>query len=101
MLVGNDDPLGVVRNMAVQPSPWQLYFTNAMMIAVLNAVVGGGALALAVGVATGAPLGVSAAIGGLFALAYLARATHWEKRYHQTAADRLEVEFPSPDPPSR
>ena len=32
MLVGNDDPLGVVRNMAVQPSRWQLYFTNAMAI---------------------------------------------------------------------
>ena len=65
MLVGNDDPLGVVRNMAVQPSRWQLYFTNAMAIGVVNAIVGGGVLALAIGVATGASIGISAAIGGV------------------------------------
>jgi hypothetical protein len=36
MLGGNDDPLGVVRNMAVQPSRWQLHFTNAMAIGVVT-----------------------------------------------------------------
>jgi hypothetical protein len=101
MLVGNDDPLGVVRNMAVVPSRWQLYFTNAMAIAVVNAVVGGGVLALATGVATGAPLGISAAVGGVFAILYLVRATRWERSYHTASADRLEVLFPSADSPSR
>jgi hypothetical protein len=56
---GNDDPLGVVRNMAVQPSRWQLHFTNAMAIGVVNAVVGGSVLALAIGVAAGASIGIS------------------------------------------
>jgi hypothetical protein len=59
MLGGNDDPLGVVRNMAVQPSRWQLHFTNAMAIGVVNAVVGGSVLALAIGVAAGASIGIS------------------------------------------
>jgi hypothetical protein len=101
MLVGNDDPLGVVRNMAVEPSRWQLYFTNAMAIGVVNAVVGGGVLALAIGVATGASIGISAAIGGIFAILYLVRAARWERGYHEASADRIEVLFPSPDPASR
>jgi hypothetical protein len=96
MLTANDDALGVVRNMAIQPSRWQLYFTNATAIAVVNAVVGGADLALAVGIATGASLGVSAAIGGLFAIAYLARASRWERHYHEQSAGHDEVLFPSP-----
>jgi uncharacterized membrane protein YccC len=74
---------------------------SEMAIAVVNAVVGGGVLALAIGVATGASLGISAAIGGVFAILYLVRATHWERRYHEACADRLEVLFPSADSPSR
>jgi hypothetical protein len=98
MLTANDDALGVVRNMAVQPSHWQLYFTNATAIAVVNAVIGGGAIALAVGIATGAALGVSSAVGGAFAIAYLSRATRWERRYHEQSAGHLDVLFPSPQP---
>ena len=101
MLVGNDDALGVVRNMAVQPSRWQLYFTNAMAIGVVNAIVGGGVLALAIGVATGASIGISAAIGGVFAIFYLVRASRWERGYHEASADRIEVLFPSPDRATR
>jgi hypothetical protein len=101
MLVGNDDPLGVFRNTAVEPSRWQLYFTNATAIGVVNAVVGGSVLALAIGVATGASIGISAAIGGVLATMYLVRARRWERRYHEASADRIEALFPSPDPANR
>jgi hypothetical protein len=101
MLVGNDDPLGVVRNMAVEPSRWQLYFTNAMAIGVVNAVVGGGVLALAIGTATEASIGISAAIGGVLAILYLVRAARWERRYHEASSDRVQALFPSANAPSR
>ena len=77
MLGGNDDPLGVVRNMVVQPSRWQLFFTNAMAIAVVNAVVGGGVLALR---DRHRHRGLARNLGGdrgVFAILYLVRASRW------------------------
>jgi hypothetical protein len=48
MLGAHDDPLGVLSNSgSAHASRRQLYFTLAMMIAVLNAVVGGSAVTLA------------------------------------------------------
>ena len=54
----------------------------------MNAIVGGGVLALAIGVATGASIGISAAMGGLFAILYLIRTSRWERGYHEASADR-------------
>jgi hypothetical protein len=64
MLSGNDDATGVMANMGLTPSPRQLYFTAAMAVAVVDAVIGGGAIALAVGLAFDTPLGVAAGRGG-------------------------------------
>jgi hypothetical protein len=51
MLGAHDDPLGVLANMGIaRPSRWQLFFTLAAMVAVLNCVLGGCAVALAVSV---------------------------------------------------
>jgi hypothetical protein len=48
VLGGHDDTLGVLENMGIRrPSRWQLYFTLASMVAVLDAVVGGSAAAFA------------------------------------------------------
>src|SRR5262249_2001187 len=60
MLSGHDDALGVMRNMGVALQRRQQYFTTGSMIAVINSVVGGAAVALAIGAFTGAPLGVCA-----------------------------------------
>src|SRR4029450_4775374 len=59
MLSGHDDPMGVMQNMGVALERRQQFFTTGSMIAVINGVVGGGAIAIAVGT-TGAPLGVCA-----------------------------------------
>src|SRR5947199_2981387 len=44
MLSGNDDADEVMANMGLRPGPLQLYFTAAVAIAVVNAVVGRAAI---------------------------------------------------------
>jgi hypothetical protein len=97
MLSGHDDALGVMRNMGVSLERRQQYFTTGSMIAVINSVVGGAAVAIAVGTFTSAPLGVCTAIGGVVAIASLIRMMRAENRmYHEMGGFR-EVLFPSPE----
>ena len=96
MLGAHDDPRGVLSNMGLRPSRRQLYFTAASMIAVVNSVVGGTAVALLIGIAAGAPLGVATACGGAFAAASAALHFRDDRRRHQRASGRLESLFPSP-----
>jgi hypothetical protein len=77
MMSAHDDANAVLWNMGLGHRPWQLYFTAAMMIAVVNAVVGGAAAAILVGAISSAPLGVAAGIGGAVAIASVA----WARRY--------------------
>src|SRR5262245_41905012 len=67
MLVPYDDPVGVLRNMALTPSNRQFYFTSSSAIAVVNSVVGGAALAIACWVAFDASLSAAAPAGAVFA----------------------------------
>ena len=53
MLSTHDDAVGVLSNMGLTPSRWQLYLTAASAVAVVNSVVGGAALAIACWVAFG------------------------------------------------
>ena len=57
MLSGHDDPMGVMQNMGVALERRQQFFTTGSMIAVINSVVGGATIAIAVGTFTDAPLG--------------------------------------------
>jgi hypothetical protein len=92
----HDDTRGVLANMGMtRPSRFQLQFTLAGMIAVLTAVVGGGAVAFLAGV-LGAPLGVAAGIGGVVALVSLAAHTRWQRGVHDRARQSYDVMFPSP-----
>jgi hypothetical protein len=98
VLAGHDDTLGVLENMGIRrPSRWQLYFTLASMIAVLDAVVGGSAAAFAAGL-LGAPLGLSCGIGGVTALASAAVQLRWQRNAHEEARESSEVLFPSAPP---
>jgi hypothetical protein len=97
MLSGNDDPRGVMRNMGVSLQRRQQFFTTGSMIAVINSVVGGAAIAVAVGTITSAPLGVCAVIGGIAAIASLLRLLRIENRMYHEMGGFTETLFPSPD----
>jgi len=96
LLGGHDDVRGVLNNMGMpRPSRWQLYFTLATMVAVLDAVVGGSAVAFlagALGVPTWLAVVLGAAAGGISAVAM----TRWQARFHSSAAETTETLFPSP-----
>jgi hypothetical protein len=95
-LSGHDDAAGVLANMGVRQARWQPYFTMPTMIAVLNSVLGGGAVAIAVGAILGASLGVATAVGGLAAIISLYFLRRFETRYLSAALGELEVLFSSP-----
>jgi hypothetical protein len=76
MLSGNDDAAGVLANMGITPSPRQLYFTAA--VAVVDAVIGGAAVALAVGIAFGTSLAVAVVIGAAIAVIAVGAALRYQ-----------------------
>jgi hypothetical protein len=96
LLSGHDDGRGVFENAAVSPEGRKQFFTFATVVAVINSVVGGSAIAIAIGEIPGAPLGVAAGVGGfaaLLSLMVLLRSAGWllEQR-----AGGTESIFPSP-----
>jgi hypothetical protein len=95
MLLPYDDVPAVLRNMGLTPSRWQLYFTSASAVAVVNSVVGGAALAIACWVAFDASLGTAAVVGCVFAIVSVTAHEYWLRRRLErgVAADVL---FPSP-----
>jgi hypothetical protein len=95
MLSGNDDARGVLVNMGIHRSRFQAYFTTPSMIAVINSVVGGSAMAILADTVLDPPLGVAAAIGGVVAIASLALMRRFETNYLEEDFGRLEVLFPS------
>ena len=96
MLSAHDDAPGVLSNMALRPSPWQSFFTAASMVATINSVVGGAAVAIAVGAIFGAPLGVASALGGVAAIASFVVLRRYETALLEAgAAGHGEVLFPS------
>jgi len=95
MLGAHDDPLGVLANMGIaRPSRWQLLFTLATMIAVLNAVVGGSAVGFLVSV-LGAPPGVAGALGAIAAIVSVVVHVRWQGRAHDQAREGHEALLPS------
>ena len=96
VMKGHDDALGVLANMGLQPSRWQLYFTVSTMVATVNSVVGGSAVALAVGRLLDAPLGVAAAAGALVVIASFGMHRRWDRRIHEASGGHHDVLFPSP-----
>ena len=68
------------------------------MIAVLNSVVGGTAIAFLVGTILDRPLGVAAAVGGVAAVGSALAHFRWQRGYHSQASDTAAPIFPSPPP---
>jgi hypothetical protein len=97
MLSAHDDAVGVIRNMGVSLERRQQFFTTGTMIAVINSVVGGAAIAIAIGALSDAPLGVCAGIGGVIALVSLTWLLRMENRLYHDMGGFSEVLFPSPE----
>jgi hypothetical protein len=98
MLSGHDDAIGVMQNMGVALERRQQFFTTGSMIAVINSVVGGAAVAVAVGAVTSAPVGACAAIGGVVAIVSLLLLLRIENRMYHQMGGFTESLFPSPAP---
>jgi hypothetical protein len=94
MLSGYDDAVGVMANMGMRPSRWQLYFTAAIAIGVVNAVVGGAAIALAVGLAFATSLGVAVAAGAAAALIAVTLAFRYQSSRRGTGTGHQSL-FPA------
>jgi hypothetical protein len=93
-LSGNDDAAGVLRNMGITVTRWQLYFTASSAIAVVNSVVGGTAVGFAVGVAFDPPLGASVGAGAVVALVSFLLHMRVDRARHERGV-RVEPLFPS------
>jgi hypothetical protein len=96
LLSGHDDGRGVFENAGVPVEGRKQYFTFATVVAVINSVVGGGAVAIAIGAVGGSALGVAAGIGGVAALISLAALLRHADRLLEERTRGTEAIFPSP-----
>ena len=95
MLSAHDDVPGVMWNMGLRPTRSQPYLTAAYMITVVNSVVGGSAVALAVAATGDPPLGIPIAAGAVAAVASMVLMHRSQMtRFRRGAAS--ESLFPSP-----
>lgn len=95
LLVGNDDFAGVARNMSVTPGFLQAFVAAGTMVAVINGVVGGAALALALDGWFSPPLGVCVGAGAILALTNVALSVRWSGRRFEQAERAHAAIFPS------
>jgi hypothetical protein len=96
LLSGHDDGRGVFTNAALPVEGRRHYFSFATVIAVINSVVGGSAIAIALGAIAGASLAVAAVVGGLVAVASLALLLRHAGRLLDERAGRTKALFPTP-----
>jgi hypothetical protein len=68
LLSGHDDGIGVFANVAVPVEERNQYFTFGSVVAVINSVVGGSAVAITLGAFIDASLVVAAGAGGVVAI---------------------------------
>jgi hypothetical protein len=96
ILSANDDAPGVLRNMGIRPSRWQMFVTTAGTIGVINSVIAAVAVGLA-GNVLGWSLEVILASGAaVFLISVL---THYrvQRSTLERSGGHLNVLFPSPE----
>jgi hypothetical protein len=96
LLSGHDDGRGVFANMGVPVEGRKQFFTFATVVAMVNSVVGGAAIAIALGAIADSSLGVAAGIGGVVAIISLAALLRFADRLLEDRTSRTEAIFPSP-----
>jgi hypothetical protein len=95
LLSAHDDPRGVLATTALPTEGRIPYFAFSTAIAVVNSVVGGAAIAVALGALADASLGVAAAAGGAVALLSIVGWIRWADRTFTARAEEVEPLFPS------
>lgn len=96
MLSGHDDGQGVFANQGLPAEGRQQYFSFASVVAVINSVVGGSAVAIAAGAFVDASLGVAAAVGGAAAIVSVVAWLRYAERLLSARSGRHEPLFPTP-----
>jgi hypothetical protein len=97
LLSGHDDGVGVFENMGIPAAGRKPYFAFSTAILVINSVVGGVAVALALGAVSDAALGPAAGLGGVAAIASVLVWLRYADRLLDASAAATEPRFPSPD----
>ena len=95
LLSGHDDGEGVFANMGLPAAGRKPYFAFSSAVIVINSLLGGATVALAVGAALDAPLGLAAGVGGAIAIVSTLGWISYAGRRLATAA-ATEPMFPSP-----
>jgi hypothetical protein len=95
LLSGHDDGAGVFANVAVPVEGRTQYFTFASVVAVINSVVGGSAVAIALGAFVDASLGVAAGAGGAVAIVSVVALLRSAGRLLEERTGGVEALFPS------
>jgi hypothetical protein len=98
LLSAHDDPPGVLASTALSPLRYEgriPIFAFSSAVAVINSVVGGAAVAIALGAVVDASLGVAAAGGGVVAIVSVVGWIEYSDRLFTARADEVEPLFPS------
>jgi hypothetical protein len=96
LLSGHDDGAGVFENMGIPVEGRAPYFAFSSAIAVIDGVVGGAAVGIALGVVVDASLGVAAAGGAAAAIVSVVAWIRYAGRLLEASATQTETLFPSP-----
>jgi len=83
-------------NASVPPDGRSQYFTFGSVVAVINSVVGGSAVAIALGAFVDASLGVAAGAGGVVAILSVAALLRFAERLLNVRTGGVEALFASP-----
>jgi hypothetical protein len=95
LLSGHDDGRGVFANVAVPVEGRTQLLTFGSVVAVINSVVGGSAVAIALGAFFGASLGPAAGVGGAVAIVSVIVLLRFADRLLDTRTGGVEPLFPS------
>lgn len=96
LLSPHDDRAGVNANMALPPGGRFPIFAFSSAVAAINSVVGGAAVAVAIGAISDASLGIAAAGGGIVALISLVGWLRYSDTLFNARASETEPLYPSP-----
>lgn len=98
LLSTHDDMAGILQNMAVRSSPWQMFLTTAGMVAVINSVIAGTFAGLLARAAFRLPILVCAGAGIAGFGLCLGLLQRYQGKQWRQAEQEPPVLFPTPNP---